>query len=87
MIVTVDNEEYLVKENYDGCDGCAFRNEPHRVCDNEVELAVNEKFSDLQEPNLGGCRMVRHVLVENTPENVLKYLIKNENTEYDEEEF
>ena len=87
MNITIGNYKFFVKESLDGCHGCFYVNEPVSACvdvgwDTKPQLP-DELFHD----DLGGCRLIDHILIEDNQESILKYLIQKENGEYDEEEF
>ena len=41
--------------------------------------------AELFHDDLGGCRLIDHILIEDNQESILKYLIYKENGKYDEE--
>ena len=76
---------YLVKESFDGCHGCAFMDSSHRVCDSIGDYLVSAHYDlkvDCTE-TLGGCKMPMKILVKDTPEGIMSYLIGKESGDYE----
>lgn len=74
MVVTIGNYEFLVKESYDGCQGCFYSKEPVSVCDH-VRSDIGYQLTDEHiSVALGGCRLRNSILIQNRPQDVLTYL-------------
>lgn len=74
MVVTIGNYEFLVKESYDGCQGCFYCKEPFSVCDHVRSDIRHQLPDEYIENSLGGCRLRNSILIENEPQSVLTYL-------------
>lgn len=74
MVVRVGEYEFLVKESYDMCHGCFYENEPVAVCQDVRGDIEPQLDSSLFHGIYGGCRLEKHILIRNTPQDVLTYL-------------
>ena len=85
MNVTIGRYKFIVKDSFNGCHGCFYADEPVSVC-YEVGCDIEHQLpAEMMEKELGGCKLMNHVLIEDNQESILKYLIYKENGEYDEE--
>ena len=85
MNVTIGRYKFIVKESFDGCEGCFYKSEPFSVCDDLARDIKHQLPAEMMEKELGGCRLINHILIEDNQESILQYLIHKENEEYDEE--
>ena len=76
MVVTIGDYELVVKEELGGagCHKCFYCNEPDAVCKmvhNDIKHQVDESLFN---PRFGGCGLKHHILIRNTPQDLLTYL-------------
>jgi len=69
--VMILDKTYILKEDSDSCMNCAFLKETADFCRNNVKpLVMHLSYN----PERGGCATGEHVLVEDTPEAILRYI-------------
>ena len=73
-VILRDGKEYLLKQSTEelgGCNLCSFKDEPVSFCSSLAQYFPD----DLKRLNYDGCQLDHHVLVENSAEGLLQYLI------------
>lgn len=86
MNITIGRYKFIVKDSFNGCHGCFYADEPVSVCHKVGGDIKHQLPAELFHADLGGCKFIDHVLIEDNQESILKYLIQKENGEYDEED-
>jgi hypothetical protein len=69
--VQILGKTYLLKEDSDSCASCAFLRETADFCRNSVRPHVMHLSHN---PERGGCATGEHILVEDTPEAIFRYI-------------
>lgn len=76
MAVTIGNYEFIAKEEIGGagCHKCFYEHEPDAVCKNVGRDIKPQLDENLFHPAFGGCGLRNHILIQDTPHDLLTYL-------------
>jgi hypothetical protein len=81
--IQILGKTYLLKEDSDSCTNCVFLKETADFCINSVRPHTMHLSHN---PERGGCATGEHILIEDTPEAILRYIERKLNIDREEDD-